>query len=86
MEIGDSVKVFLPGESPWTEVIDIVGPTFKGRIDNVLIHDYPADQQRAFLEREFCTADGLPVLHDFHFGDEVWFERRDECWQPVVVH
>ncbi len=88
MEIGEYVKVFLPGESPWVKVLAVNGPMIQGRVDNKLFHEMPLEDQRTFLGEHFGTAEPLPRLHDFKQGDVVWFERRGEpeCWQPVDLH
>ena len=87
MEIGDHFKVFLPGESPWAEVLAINGPLVQGRIANKLFHEFAPDDQREFTGEHFDTADPLPKLHDHKQGDVLWFERRGEpeCWQPITV-
>ena len=86
MDIGDSVKVWLPGETPWVEVIVISDQLMKGRIDNVLFHDYPRELQDEFMLDNCINGAVLPKLHDYKLNDELWFERRDDCWQPVVTH
>jgi hypothetical protein len=38
MKIGDHVKVFLKGESPWAIVTEIISPTkIRAKIDNHLV-------------------------------------------------
>lgn len=87
MEVGEHIKVFLPGESPWAEVMEVNGPLVKARIANKLFHEFTLDDQREFTGEHFDTAEPLPILHDFKQNDEVWFERcgEPECWQPVTV-
>lgn len=88
MEIGQNIKVFLPGESPWAEVLEINGPLVKARIANKLFHEYSLEQQRQWTGENFDTAEPLKKLHNFKQDDEVWFEQRDygdfKCWEPVV--
>ena len=48
MKVGDSMKVVLPGESPWAEVVEVFPDgRWLGRIDNHLVcgdmHDYCKD-------------------------------------------
>ena len=88
MQIGDMIKVFLPGESPWAEVIEINEPLFKGRIANRLFHEMSFESQGEFTGDNFGTADPLPKLHDFKQDDEVWFERqgKHQSWEPVDRH
>lgn len=38
MRVGESVKIFMPGESPWAEVEEIISDTeLRVRIDNYLV-------------------------------------------------
>lgn len=85
MSIGDQAKVYLPGESPYVEVVEETGSMMKGRILNKLFTQYSAEDQAEFTGREFGTAEPLPRLHDFKQGDELWFEKGDYGeWVPVA--
>lgn len=84
MAIGDQIKVFLPGESPWAEVVEEADGMVKGRILNKLFHEHTPEQQAEFTGREFGTAEPLKKLYDFKQGDEVWFERGEHNeWVPA---
>lgn len=57
MEIGDFVKVQLPGERPWAEVTGVMGSTIQARIDNDLIgnpemHNYQIDQEIRLIQTQ----------------------------------
>ncbi len=55
LEIGDHVKVVLPGEAPWAEVLEIRGEGFLGRIDNHPasdLHDYRFGEKVWFVVDE----------------------------------
>jgi len=71
------VKVFLPGESPWAEVIEENGDTIKARINNKLFHDHSEHEQAQFMKREFGDVRPLEQLHSFKQGDEVWFKKGE---------
>jgi hypothetical protein len=83
--VGGFIKVFLPGESPWAEVLKINGPLVMARIANKLFTELSRADQAEFTGQAFGTAAPLPKLHNFKENDEVWFERRGEpaVWQPV---
>lgn len=85
IKIGDSLKVFLPGESPWAEVLEICGPFMRGRIDNKLFSEYSEFGRAKFTSDKFDSVEPLPKLHDFKKDDEIWFERAGEpsAWQPI---
>jgi hypothetical protein len=87
MKTGDQIKVFLPGESPWAEVLEINGPLVKAKIINKLFHEHPLDKQREFTGEHFETAEPLPKLHNFKKGDELWFEAKGprNTWEPTTV-
>ena len=81
--IGDVVKVHLPGESPWAEVLEEKNDRIRGRINNKLFHDYSEHEQARWLKGEFDTVETLPKLHKFSQGDELWFRRGDyNEWVP----
>ena len=86
--VGQHIKVFLPGESPWAEVVAVLtGGEIVGRIDNELVASSPA--LRAACARDwFGSQEPLPSLHDWKRDDLVVFERRlDEhgfrLWRPA---
>lgn len=86
MSIGQFVKVFLPGESPWAEVVRFLPDgRWLGRIVNHLVSsDHEFSRQ---CSREWFGVDTpLPQLHDFKLDDLIIFERRKhddfELWEP----
>jgi hypothetical protein len=85
VKIGDSVKVSLPGESPWAECI-AVNPdgTWIGRIDNYLVAQAPEDQRREIAQEMFGSNTPLPVLHHYRCGDMLRFKPHEEVevWVP----
>lgn len=88
VQIGDDVKVHLPGESPWAEVVAIhEDGTFDGRIENRLFAQMSEHEQAQFLKREFSTVAPLPKLHDHKQDDVIRFRREltpdYEIWVPV---
>lgn len=78
MKIGADVKVFLAGESPWGEVLEIDGDRVKIRIVNKLLHEYSEHEQAQFMKREWGTVEPLPNLHGQKQGDELWCEWDGE--------
>lgn len=84
--IGENIKVLLPGERPWVEVLEETGNTFKGRILNKLYDEFSEHEQAQFMKREWGTIEKLPILHNFKQGDELWFEQgtgnREGWWIP----
>lgn len=76
--IGGFVKVFLPGESPWTEVIILTADGFMGRIDNKLLNEYSEFEQASFSKTNFGTVSLLPILHTYKRNDVVEFAWEDE--------
>jgi len=85
--IRQNIKVLLPGERPWVEVIEEVVDRFKGRIINKLFHEYSEHEQARFMKREWGGVSPLESLHSFKQGDELWFEvgdgNRTGWWVPV---
>lgn len=85
--VGETIKVLLPGETPWVEVIEELGNKFKGQILNKLLHEFSEHEQAQFTKRWLGTVQQLPQLHVFKKGDQVWFEEGtdecDGCWIPV---
>ena len=71
--MGQQIKVLLPGERPWVEVVDERSDAFKGRIINKLFHEHSEHEQARFMKDNFDKIDPLPQLHHFKKGDELWF-------------
>lgn len=69
------VKVLLPGERPWVEVLDERDGKIRGKITNKLYAEYSEHEQAQFMKREWGSIEPLPKLHDFKKGDELWFEQ-----------
>jgi len=86
-DVGASVKVFLPGESPWAECVTILPDgRWIGRIENKLVAQSPEVRQQ--IAAHFGRLnDELPKLHDYEQNDlvllvavpldDVWL------WQPA---
>ena len=72
--IGETVKVLLPGERLWVEVIGASDGKIRGRIINTPFHEFSEHEQAQFMKREFGDVEPLPKLHSFKKDDEVWFE------------
>ena len=84
--IGDNIKVHLPGESPWAEIIEEREDSVKGRIVNKLFHEHSEHEQAQFMKREFDDVQPLEKLHDYKQGDELWFELGEYGeWVPQTV-
>ena len=88
LEIGEFVKVHLPGESPWAEVVTITDSGFIGRIDNKLFHEMSEIEQARFNKDQFGTVKPLPQLHKHCENDLVEFVRNEEhgIWQAIAAH
>lgn len=85
MSTGYTIKVHLPGESPWVEVIERGPDRMKGRILNKLFHQHSEHEQGRFTKRELGNIAKLPKLHNHVQGDEVWFVRdEDDDWVMEV--
>lgn len=85
-KIGDTVKVFLPGERPWAEIIEIDDSRIKARLITKFFHEFSEHEQAQWMNQHFGTVEPLPKLHDYKQGDELWFckNERDE-WVPDVA-
>jgi len=84
----EHVKIRLPGESAWAEVLERVGDgRVIGRIDNKLFHEYSETERARWLKDNFGTVESIPKLHDYRFNDIVVFEKDgDGCWVPAEDH
>jgi len=86
--IGQTVKVRLPGETPWIEVIDEKihqdHTLIKGRILNKLFREYSEHEQARWMKGEFDSVESLPELHKYKQGDEVWFEFVNGWPVPLI--
>jgi len=73
--IGDTIKVFLPGESPWAKIIEERNDMVQAKIINKLFHQHSEHEQAQFMKREFGDVTPLEQLHTFEQGDKVWFRK-----------
>lgn len=88
MEIGDFVKMSLPGETPWGEVVAMGADGCSVlRVDNRTVGgDMPDDERAACFEQIFGEPAGsiLPRLHDFKRGDLVVCRLNElGLWEPM---
>lgn len=91
VQVGQSYKVTLPGETPWAECMAVMPDgTWVGRIDNTLVAS-GTDEERLKIAQHFFPGaeEPLPKLHDFKFHDLVrfgWQQLEDTDifrWQPL---
>lgn len=92
--VGEHIKVFLPGESPWTVCVAVYPDgSWDGRIDNKLINQMSSEEQKtAFGSDVFARTGRLSCPHQFWDGDIVNFawsllneDRPSDggVWQPT---
>jgi len=84
--VGDLIKVLLPGERPWAEVLTVYpNGQIAARIDNKLFHEYSDDQRRDWEQGSFGEGGSIPKLHDFKCDDVVVFEfdAEEGWWMPA---
>ena len=82
------VKVWLPGETPWAEVVrPLPDGGFLLRIANTLVGE--SAEMRKELAREWFTSDEpLPKLHDYKFGELIACRRvkgRNNLYVPIEL-
>lgn len=81
------VKIWLPGEAPWGEVLEHGDGTIKVRISNKVAGDYSAEEWQRMLDGLFDMDrkwDGTDRrLHTFKQGDEIWVSEVDGVLQPM---
>lgn len=90
MTPGDSIKVHLPGESPWAEVVTLhEDGTWDGRICNRLIPEMDDLEHARLLKETWGKGRRLPRLHPFKQNDVVRFRREVtpdyDIWVPQVT-
>ena len=79
MKVGDDVKLYLPGESPWGIVIAVLDETrIQARINNKLFREYSADEQMEWIGEQFGTGYYLEELHGYKYGDVATFIKHPE--------
>jgi hypothetical protein len=97
-EIGESVKVWLPGETPWAECVAVhPDGTWEGRIANRLFAEM-TDEERALIVGEMwdipvipgpkprlATVADLPRLHSYKQDQVVRFRQSTAApvWEPA---
>lgn len=91
MKIGDMVKVYLPGESPWAECVAInEDGTWLGRIDNHLIGSASLEERTRIAAHFFPGSPPLEAdKHPYKFNDVLRFKRdmdMPHVWVPDVAH
>jgi hypothetical protein len=89
MKIGEHIKVHLPGESPWAEVMATYEDgTWDGRISNRLFGEMSDIERARFTKDHFDTAKALPRLHDYKQDQVVRFCRETTAdysiWVPAT--
>ena len=75
MNIGDEVKIFLKGESPWGNIVEIEGEKIKVKITSKLIFEFSEHERAQIVNSTFGSGKALPRLHNRKKGDEVWCSR-----------
>jgi hypothetical protein len=88
MTLGDSVKVWLPGETPWAEVVALHDDeTWDGRILNRLVPEMDDLEHARLMKGVWGTGRRLARLHSHKQGDVVRFRREVtpdyEIWVPA---
>jgi len=79
VKVGDSIKLWLPGESPWGEVLEVKGPYVKARIDNRLIPEWTPDERKRIFGFD------KPSQHNYTHNSIEWFEYENGVWVPLKV-
>jgi len=77
------IKVSLPGESPWAQVVEVYDNTFKARIDNKTVAERSEFERRSISKAFTGDSRPLPKLHDYKYNDIVEFTKIEGMWQPV---
>ena len=87
-QIGQFIKVHLPGESLWV-IVRALHPdgTWEGEINNHPVAAKSERERAALSNAYFGTPEPLPSLHDFKFGQIVCFRRETtpdySIWVPA---
>ena len=86
--IGEHIKVLLPGETPWAECVAVYPDgTWDGRIDNRLFGEMSDRERAQFMRSEFGHVSPVPRLHQYKLDDVIRFKRdQTECceaWIPA---
>ena len=79
------VKVLLPGECVWAEILAVKSDRMTGRIDNKTSADLSPEERKQISQEWFNSEDPLPTFHNYHFNDVLeWAEcSEDGCLKPV---
>lgn len=84
--IGKSIKVWLPGETPWAEVIATnEDGTFLAKIANTLLPEMSQVERAIYCG---CPGVNIPTTkHKFKFGDLIRFMKDPEynVYIPVTT-
>jgi hypothetical protein len=75
VKLGDTIKIHIPGETPWASVVEIISPEV---LKVSLRNHVGAEMVKTFNAAE--DGDGLRIkpLHDMKYGDEVMVYWRPE--------
>lgn len=84
MKIGNDVKIFLDGESPWGVITDIDIHKIKVKITSKLFHELSEIEQAQFMKREWSTVEKIPCLHGKKQGDEFWCKKFNSGVMPLL--
>jgi len=87
LKVGDMIKVCLPGESPFAEVVSLLpNGLWIGRVDNHLVAT--DSDLRLAIASDWGKNVPIPQLHDSRQDDLILFSWQQYgdygwCWQPV---
>lgn len=85
---GDTVKVRLPGETPFAMCVEVRENSWMGCILNKLFREYSEHEQARWLGKEWGKGFvKLPELHTYKKFDVVEFTWQNEeypAWKPVI--
>jgi hypothetical protein len=75
MEVGDTIKIHIPGETPWANIIEIISQD----ILRVSIQNHVgAAMCKTFNAAEDDETWHIKPLHDMKYGDEIIVYWRPE--------
>lgn len=86
VKIGNYIKVLLPGENAWVEIIKIISNyEFIGRINCKLLHEYSEFEQAKLTKSWYGEIRKLPKVHNYKQGDIIHFiKNRDKLFIPKI--
>ena len=88
-KVGETVKVYLRGESPWAECVALHDDgSWEGRIVNRLVAERSEQERRdAARHAGFGGDRPMPSLHNYRQGQTIRFKRLAavyyEIWVPA---